>query len=256
MNKRYLLTGSNGAVGILFFETLKHLGKPVQSLLRDGDTDSWSLNWSQLFFEHKNSLVPADLVVIHLAIPPQPRSSKVMDRYIQNTLELAADVRKANGEFWFVSSLSAYQGNPSLYSQHKCLLEKDILDFGGNVLKLGLVTSDVANSSFQRIRKLTRLFPCEILSKKDAVYYLTSVENIRTWLVKRTSPSPLTRTFDICADFRSKSYTDVFPFGGYPVASFFPFLVLVRLIRSFVHAHNNYVFDPIVNFYYGMRINP
>ena len=256
MNKQYFLTGSSGAVGKLFSETLKQLGKPVHFLLRDEGCDSWSLSWSHLFSEYIMSAEPTNLVVIHLAIPPQPRNSKVMDRYIQNTLELAEGVRKVNGEFWFVSSLSAHQGNPSLYSRHKCLLEEKVLHFGGNVLRLGLVTSDAVNSSFQRLKKLTHLIPCEVLSKKDAVYFLTGVEDISRWLQMRSSISSPTRTSDTCADMKSRSYADVFSDRRSISAGFFPFLVLARFIRSLIHRHNNYLFDPIVNFYYGMRMIP
>ena len=256
MNKHYFLTGSSGAVGNLFNETLKQLGKPVQFLLREEGCNSWSLSWSQLFFEYITSTAPTNLVVIHLAIPPQPRNAKVMDRYIQNTLELAENVRKVNGEFWFVSSLSAHEGNPSFYSQHKCLVEKKVLDFGGNVLRLGLVTSDAVNSSFHRLKKLTRLLPCEILSKKDAVYFLTDVKDISRWLQMRSSTSSPTRTSDTCADMKSRSCADVFSNSRSLAARFSPLLLLARLIRSLIHRHNNYLFDPIVNFYYGMRINP
>ena len=251
MNKHYFITGSNGTVGKLVTQLLIQLGKPVLTVNRSPDSNSWSDSWSQLIRNLDDTANLTDLIVIHLAIPPQPRNRTVLEKYVLNTLELAVKVHAMGGEFWFVSSLSAHSGNPSLYAQHKKSLERKILDLGGNVLSLGLVTSGDSKSSFQRLKKLSKLFPSEVLSEKDASYYLTSQSSIRNWLQVRASALPLSGVYEICANTLSKNFNEVFPDNRPLTKIYSPFILVVVFLRIMIHRYNNLFFDPIVNLYYG-----
>ncbi len=168
MNNLVILSGSNGRVGSYLKKGFLEYDFNVAALKHDGTYAKYSLPSKMEVNAYKR------ILVIHSGQPSAPRSILERKRYMRSTYELIRDSIDHGYEFIFLSSLSAHDSNRSNYSREKIRLEKEVLNFGGAVVKLGLVTG-IENSFSEKIKIIEKC-----LSMLGLKFLLTNANVIQT----------------------------------------------------------------------------
>jgi hypothetical protein len=127
-----LLTGASGVVGTDLTILLESKNHKVIPMLRCSSSGKYLVS--------QDDLQSTDLV-IHAGVPSHPRISKKRKEYFSNSIELLEKVRKANASLIFISSHSSRVDNFSQYSRDKHFLEKQVLEMGFSVLRIGVFAS-------------------------------------------------------------------------------------------------------------------
>lgn len=152
-------------------------GVSVTHIVRDQNKSSWP-NGARVITDDNNNRK----ILVHTAMPPNPRFQKRYSRYEYGSLALLEESLASGAEFIFLSTLSITPTNSSRYTRHKLRMEKLILERGGSVVRLGIVKSELPNSSFQKIRRLVLRFPIDFLSEVSSVYFVTESADISKWI--------------------------------------------------------------------------
>ncbi len=198
-----LVTGASGAVGSIIVRAADRAGAPSRGLARSDDDGGW-----QESVRHARAELGGDLVVVHSAIPPQPRSATVMARYERASVELF-DLAAALGiGLVLVSTLSIHPGNPSAYVAHKLEAEALAQRRGAGVVRLGLVRVEGPDSAFTRIRELVRRAPLGFVTTPESVYYVTTTEDLESWAMALADGSGPLAGVQACADPRPMTLTE------------------------------------------------
>ena len=184
MNEEYILvlTGSSGILGQKVIEAAKRIDLTVETLIiRNSFLDFVSQNQSKI--DKINSL-KKKVILIHLGIPPVPRTKSDYKKYFNNSIELFEFSIKNEWIFCFASSLSVSKSNFSNYAQNKFLMEKHFLFRKGVVIRFGLISSPHKNSVMNRIRNCSRFLPLNYLLDEESTWYLTTKNNLDELLVQ------------------------------------------------------------------------
>ena len=236
-----LVTGASGAVGSVLVDAARGAGMAAQGLSRDPVTDGWTAALDAARAESAGGLV-----IVHAAIPPQPRSPQVMARYERESLLLVDRAQELGVDLTLVSTLSIRPGNPSDYVAHKQAMERLVLRRGGSVVRLGIVRG--TGLAFTRIRDLVRRVPSSWITTPEARYYVTTPDDLSVWVRTQLPMAP--GTIEACADRRPMSLADaveVSAVGGRRWPS--PVTLLAR--ASGAGPIGRYL-DPVINLRAGM----
>lgn len=246
MIKSLFVTGANGDIGQSLSEITQSSGIKFEAISRNHNTNSWTLP------KEFNDLS----ILIHLGMPPNPRSLQDLKNYSNNTLSLAQTSLERGAQFIFVSSLSAHSGNPSRYSQIKLQTEQKVIELGGNCLKLGLFKSARPKSTYQKIKRVTRLFPDYLLSHPSALYYLTTEMLLSNWVEKTMNYKNNSVSTSVCADPIALQYNQLFKQTFHQQvreSTSFQEEITKRLSLLYHSPRSIPYWDPIINFYFGMQ---
>jgi nucleoside-diphosphate-sugar epimerase len=154
---KVVITGASGYVGINLGKYLAHRGIEVAALSRHRPSgDFWS-DWVPYDLGRpiqSGQLAGADCFV-HCAWDFGPTTAKQIWKINgAGSLELLRTAQNSRvKKIIFISSASAYEGCRSLYGQAKLALEKDFLEFGGLVLRPGLIFGDPPGGTYGNLVK-------------------------------------------------------------------------------------------------------
>ncbi len=206
-------------------------------------------------------------VVVYLGIPPLPRSKDSWATHIKEVRATIGAAQSIGFKFVFASSLSAFIGNASRYSQNKLTLEKLVSGQGGDIVRFGLVKSERPDSAYARIRRWLPVLKAVGLVDESAVYFETRKEHIYELvdiLKAAESLGPAGHTW-VCSGREALTYNDLyFPEANERSGALKSSEKGIRrlmpgaglLVPILLKLHKVALpsgLDPWVNFYFGMQ---
>lgn len=260
------VAGTSGTVGRIVSEFFTSRGIEFKTIKRE---PHHSHSLIKLISQESEKLSRGNSnIIIYLGLPQQPRSSETWDNHVLE-VEKILDIAVSRGfVFVFASSLSAHQGNKSIYSGRKLELEKLVLSRGGRVVRFGVVESDRSDSTFAAIKRILPILDLLSLTNEGAIYYRTSKKHIHEWLMSLLEPSSEGR-FDSrrpCSGSERLTYRSLF-YGNVPShrdskpqstdIRFMNLIVGKGTIAIMMCLHGGPIghwVDPWVNFFFGMQL--
>jgi len=153
---KYLLTGSSGYVGSQIKSYLEKQGHEVKELRR---TPPGNGTPDFVKFKLGEEINPESLrcgeVLVHCAYDFSPRSwDELSDINVEGTRKLFCAATKADvTRIILISSISAFEGCKSLYGRAKLGCEKVAKEFGGVIIRPGLVYGDTPGGMVGNLRR-------------------------------------------------------------------------------------------------------
>jgi len=175
-----LVTGIRGTLGQLIESVAAEAGCSTVGLRRSELDNGWTRSLK------KTKLVrdaPPNDVLVHAAIPPNPRSARDYFDYEDKSIALFEEANKLQIRLIFVSSMSVHPDNHSRYVKHKLRLEEHCLRLGGGVVRFGLIPSSSEGSSFSSITKVSNFLPEKFLVRPNALFFITGPEHLKQWIL-------------------------------------------------------------------------
>jgi|LauGreSBDMM110SN_4_FD.fasta_scaffold25101_2 dTDP-4-dehydrorhamnose reductase len=148
MKDLILITGGNGIVGQILIKSFNKSHFDILHLHHSRNYSNYSL--PKLTDMNKYERI----TVIHSGQPKAPRSLIERVNYKKASCRLFKESIEKNFSVIFVSSMSAHNGNLSYYSKDKKYLENMVINYGGCVIRLGLVESKLSSSPYFKVKKL------------------------------------------------------------------------------------------------------
>lgn len=156
------VTGANGYVGRSVARAASTAGNVI-SLVRvpkHGGDRSWSLEMTEQ--EMIRVLASLDVThVVHAAWNMRASSREQLEASCVSGTRRLLNAAKSSGvrQVIFISTISAFEDARSVYGQAKLTAERLVEEFGGLVLRLGLVYGNDKGGMFGALSKLAARFP-------------------------------------------------------------------------------------------------
>lgn len=170
------ITGGSGSLGTF----LKSIEKTNKHCFYQLERSSLNNSWNDSFETLLESINDCKLL-IHAANPKAPRTKDDIYQFLSNSSELIDKCKAENIKVIFISSLNNHSRNYSEYAKYKSFLEKEVLNIGGYVVRLGHFDSEDNGSSFAKMNDLidrhfllrALLYMCKskfYISKKEDIH--------------------------------------------------------------------------------------
>lgn len=122
--------------------------------------------------------------VIHCAYDlTLKRPDEIATVNIRGTRQLIAAAQHTGTRVVLISSMSAYEGTGQIYGRAKLQSERDTLDAGGEVVRLGLVWGGAQAGMFGTLRRLARL-PLVPDFGRCSYQYLVHIDDVSAAVVR------------------------------------------------------------------------
>ncbi len=219
-------------------------------IIRNNFLDFINKNQSKI---NKINSLNKKVILVHLGIPPIPRTKRDYKKYFNNSIELFDFSIKNKWIFCFASSLSVSESNFSNYARNKFLMEKYFLLRKGIVIRFGLIVSPDKNSVMNRIRNCSRFLPINYLIDEESNWYFTTKNNLNELLVQliNLEDTDLGRIF-ICAN--PNPIKIVKQLSGRKINRF-NLLGRKKILSLYLFFIKISLFDSLRNLRFGMRWN-
>lgn len=201
MPKVIAVTGASGYVGGLCVQFLRRHGHRVLTLGRhDGSDGRFGLNCSapspKWFSEQRVD------ILLHAAWDFSRRDADfVYQRNVLGSLPILSSAAAAGAKVIHLSSMSAWDGCPSVYGRAKRALETRVTVLHGSNLRLGLVWAPDAGGMVGALRKLAQL-PVVLVPTVPAPLYLLEPDGLEAGVLAALESPP--NLYTVC---QPKPYT-------------------------------------------------
>jgi nucleoside-diphosphate-sugar epimerase len=156
---RVAITGASGYLGVCVSEAFRRRGHEVLSLSRRQCGE----DWIPYFLKADPRQLPLkDVdVMIHAAYDFTPRHRlEIIDANVVPSISLFKAAADAKIEtLIFISSMSSFEGCRSDYGKTKLMIEKQVLDLGGTVIRPGLVWGEHSGGVMAALEKAVAFLP-------------------------------------------------------------------------------------------------
>lgn len=174
---KVLMTGATSFLGNYIRSELMRHGHEVITIGRS-DARHWELGKPIPFTQQAD-------VLLHLAHDRR--------RNLEQNFRDIWEIRNSfAGQIIYISTLSAHRNTISEYGKSKYVAEDVVLQSGGTVIKVGLVTHPLAEGIYGKVRSLVRKFPIIPLPLLgNSNFYISKIEDLSSeinFLVERHKP--------------------------------------------------------------------
>lgn len=177
------VTGASGFVGGTVARALSQAGHSVIALGRR-PVAPYEYRPYELSADIAEDALASVDTVIHCAYDLNLTDSReIAATNVKGTRALVRAVRGAGCRLVLVSSMSAYPGTRQIYGRAKLRSESDVLDAGGEVVRLGLVWGGAEGGMIGTLRRLARL-PVVPVFGRNSYQFTVHADDMATAFVR------------------------------------------------------------------------
>lgn len=167
------VTGASGSLGVPVVAMLAARGATVVRFVRDVTTFS-----DQRYEIGDEPCLDGYDAVVHLAWAFLDRSDEEYERNVTGSIRLLDAASRSGVRMIFVSSVSAFAGQHSVYGHAKQVVERAVEYAGGSIVRPGLVVDEPPTGLAASLRRAAHRLP---------VLPLPMADNLRIWVVSRNT---------------------------------------------------------------------